>query len=94
MRRALTFFSTLAAALALALPALGGERLTLEEAPPEVQETIRKYVPQGELHLLERERDEGGGTYYKVEFTGVDGTDQRLEINEEGMVIAQRGRLN
>jgi hypothetical protein len=80
--------------LAFGLPAQAGEKLTLEQIPPKVQETIREYVRDGKLGEVEREQQAGQPVVYEANYTTPDGTPYTLEIGEDGLVLVQRGKLN
>lgn len=93
MKRILAIIVPCCAVLAVGAPARAGETLALEQLPPEVQEAVRKHVQNRELVAIEREQ-QVDKPVYEVEFTAPEGNVIVLEIEEDGDLIRQRGRLN
>ncbi|MBX3206910.1 MAG: PepSY-like domain-containing protein [Labilithrix sp.] len=82
----LTVILALAASTAFALPAAAGEKLTLEQVPAKVKETIQKHVKDGKITEIEREK-EGTATVYEVEYKSAKGTEHELKIGEDGKLL-------
>ncbi|MDF2696522.1 MAG: hypothetical protein K0S65_4905 [Labilithrix sp.] len=93
-KRILPFIVAFAGILALGVPAQAQDKLPLEQTPPKVQETIRKYVQNGKLGEIERAHEKDKPALYVVDYTAADGTAMELEIGEDGIVVVQRGKLN
>ncbi len=81
-----TLILALAASTAFALPAFAGEKLTLEQVPAKVKETIQSHVKDGKIPEIEREK-EGNATVYEVEYKSAKGTEHELKIGEDGKVL-------
>jgi uncharacterized membrane protein YkoI len=84
--------SILALALALAasttfvLPAWAGDKLTLDQVPAKVKETIEKHVQKGKIREIEREK-KNGATVYEVDYTAADGKKFEMDIAEDGKLL-------
>lgn len=80
-------------ALGLAVPltfsdtAMAGDKVTLEEVPAPVRETITRETQGGEIREIERETKDGQ-TVYEVEFKPKEGAQKvELKIGQDGKIL-------
>jgi uncharacterized membrane protein YkoI len=87
--RTLPLLLAFAASIAFASPALAAEKVTLEQVPAKVKETIQKHVQNGKLNEIEREKKKGV-TVYEVEYTAAGGMKYEIEVGEDGKVLSTK----
>jgi uncharacterized membrane protein YkoI len=88
--RALRFILPFAATLAFGIPAQADEKLTLEQVPPKVKETIQSNVQTGKIKEIERKSEKDKPNVYEVEYTATDGKNYELKIAEDGNLLKKK----
>ncbi|MBN9161971.1 MAG: hypothetical protein BGO98_15400 [Myxococcales bacterium 68-20] len=78
-----------AATVAFAPSALAGheEKVSLEQVPAKVKETIQKHVADGKITEIEKEKKDDGTTVYEVEYKTAKGEKHELKIGEDGKLL-------
>ena len=79
----------LAASSAFALPAWAGDKMTLDQVPDKVKETIDKHVQKGRVTEIERETKDGKPVY-DVDYVGADGKKFEMKIAEDGKLLKKK----
>ena len=62
------------------------EKVTLEQVPAKVKETIHKHVGDGKITEIEKEKH-NGATIYEVEYKTAKGEKHELKIGEDGKLL-------
>jgi ABC-type sugar transport system substrate-binding protein len=88
----------LALVLALALLATGvttasqaraDQKVTIDQVPAKVRETIRQHVQDGRIEEIDREQ-RASGVVYEVEYTAADGIEYEMDVAEDGRLLAKK----
>jgi uncharacterized membrane protein YkoI len=87
--RTMPLIWALCASLMLSAPALADEKVSLEEVPAAVRETIQKHVGKGKLHEIEREKHKGA-VVYEAEYLGEDGVNYEIKVAEDGKLLSKK----
>jgi uncharacterized membrane protein YkoI len=87
LKRILPFIFPLAAVLAFGAPAQAKDKLTFEQTPPKVQETIRQHVQNGKITEIEREQEKGKPAVFEVEYKAADGKSHEIKVREDGQLL-------
>lgn len=77
------------AGLAIAAPAQADEKVTLDQVPAKVKETIQKHVQNGKIDEIEKEHRKTG-VVYEVEYTTADGVEYEIDVAEDGKLLNKK----
>jgi hypothetical protein len=85
----------LATALALAGPLSGlawASKVSLEETPKPVQQTIHREVGKSTITEMDREK-RSGRIEYEVQFTENDGTKYKMRVRDDGKLMTKKTKM-
>lgn len=88
--RTLPFILPFAAILAFGVPAQAGDKMTLEQVPPKVKETIQSQVQTGKIKEIEREQEKDKPLTYEVKYTAADGKNYKLKVSQDGNLLKKK----
>jgi Putative beta-lactamase-inhibitor-like, PepSY-like len=77
------------ASAAFTSPVWAGEKVTLDQVPEKVKETIKNHVKDGKIDEIEREKKKDK-TVYEVEWTSTDGVEHEMHIGEDGKLVPKK----
>lgn len=76
-------FATMIAASA---PAQAGEKMSLDQVPTAVRDTIKKQVADGKIDKIEKDTEDGR-VVYEVDYKTREGKDFDLTIGQDGTLL-------